>query len=775
MAKKKAVASPEDEQSGEVAKWVAEIQLYEKEAESWITRSKKIVKRYKDERGANDKKARYNILWSNIQTLHPALYANVPKPNIDRRFQDDDDLGRLSAQVLERAVTYFVHTELFDSVMKQGVLDRLLCGRGTAWVRYVLPDQEPASTTDDVPDAAYTEEVLPDYVHWEDFGHTWGRTWEEITAVWKKAYLSRDQLVKRFGDIGNTVPLDHSPKDLKDTKIDDRLKKATVYEIWDKTAKRAIWIHKDTKKPLDIKPDPLGLKDFFPCPKPLFSTLANDSVIPVPDYVLYQDQAQELDDLTARIKALTKALKVAGVYDASAEGVQRLLSEGTENTLIPVQQWAVFGEKGGLQGIVAFLPIKEIGEVLLGLYEAREKVKAVIYEITGISDIIRGASDPNETLGAQELKGKYAGLRLDDKQKDVARYGCDLVRLMTEIIAEHFSMDTIKQVSGVKLMTEQEKQQTQMQAPIPGPNGQPAPIPDDVQELLKLPSWEQIEKIIRNDAARCFRIDIETDSTIKVDQDADKAARTELLTAAGGFIQQASMVQDPTIQPLLMELLMFGVRGYKIGRDLESTFQTAIDKIKQKADAPAPPMPPDPAMITAQATAEDKKGRLQLDTEKAKAEFTLKAEELQHNKLHDAKTLELDTAKHHVETQAKQADINMQSHQIHAQGQQFGATHQLEQEKLKSADTKNRMDAKLKAEPDVAMSDGDMNVGPSPMQQGISEIAQALLAGLQQLAKAQEEGTQQLMLAISAPREVDVKRDASGKMVKATSKIVGVH
>lgn len=766
MATKKAVSTPEDKASGEVAKWVSEIQLYEKESQGWVSRSKKIVKRYKDDRGANDKKSRYNILWSNIQTLAPALYASVPKPNIDRRFQDDDDLGRVSAQVLERAVTYFVHTELFDSVMKQIVLDRLLCGRGTAWVRYVLPDTEGVEITDDAPEEPFSEEVPVDYVHWEDFGHTYGRTWEEVTAVWKKAYLSRDQLVKRFGDIGNTVPLDHSPEKLNETKIDDRLKKATVYEIWDKLQKKAIWIHKDVKKPLDEKADPLKLKDFFPCPKPLFATLANDSVIPVPDYILYQDQAQELDDLTARIRSITKSLKVAGVYDGSAEGVQRLLSEGVENQLIPVQQWAVFGEKGGLAGVINFLPIKEIAEVLIGLYDAREKVKAVIYEITGISDIIRGASDPNETLGAQELKGKYAGLRLDDKQKDVARFSCDLVKIMTEIIAEHFSFDTIKQLCGVKLMTEQEKQQAQMQAQTPGPNGQPQPLPEEVQDMLKLPSWEQIEQLIRNDAARSFRIDIETDSTIKTDQEAEKAARIELLTAAGGFIQQAVMV-PPQLQPLVMELLMFGLKGFKVGRELESVFKSTMDEVRKTAEAP-PQAPPDPNMVKAQADVEDKKARLQLDTQKAHAELQLKAQETGGKLQIEQQKMHLEKEKHGMDIEAKKAELGLKAQELHMKGQEFHTKLGLDAKKLESDDRKNRLDAKTKVSPDVALSDPDMSGDGevTPLAKLITQLGETLSQGLMQIAQMQAQGNQQVIEAISRPKTV--VRDKQGK-------IQGVH
>lgn len=705
-----------DQSLGEVAKWIAEITLYDKEGSAWFMRGKKIVKRYKDERGSRDAKSRFNILWSNVQTLGPALYATPPKANIDRRFQDDDDLGRIASQVLERAVGYYVSEEIFDAVMQQTVLDKLLPGRGTAWVRYVPNFKDPevqgneevkedgVSTTDDaeseVP-SGYTEEVVPDYVHWQDFGHTWGRTWEEVRAVWKKVYMTRSELIERFGDeIGKKVPLDYSPEKLNDTKVDDGLKKATVYELWDKTDKKAIWIHKDVAEPLDELDDPLGLKDFFPCPKPLYATLANDSLYPVPDYVQYQDQADELDQLTGRISSITKAIKVAGVYDASAEGVQRLLTEGMENMLIPVDQWAVFAEKGGMKGVVDFLPMKEIAEVLLSLYDARERVKQIIYEITGISDIIRGASDPNETATAQEMKGKFATLRLDSQQKEVARFSRDIVRIMTEIISKHFSMDTIKQISGVKLLTAQEKQIIQLQSQ-PSP-ADPQPVPEDIQELMSLPTWEDVEKLIRDDVARCFRIDIETDSTIKVDQEAEKKSRVEFITAAGGFIQQAAMIQDPQIRPLLMEMLMFGMRGFKIGREMETSFKTALDKMRKQSEQPQQ-APPDPAAMAAQQAAQNDAERLKLDTATAQAEAQQNAQDSQANSALEAQKLSLEAEKakaeaqirheelliRKVELQIQQAELALKEQELHSNHalklQEMQDSHDLEHKKIEAS------------------------------------------------------------------------------------------
>lgn len=735
--------------------WCDQISIYEKEFSKWEGRSKKIVKRYKDERTDPDNtKAQFNILWSNVQTLQPALYAKNPIPNVDRRFEDNDKVGTTAARVLERSVTYFIDSDIFSAVMSQCVLDRLLPGRGLAWVRYKFTDEAgQAEVTDDtqsdIPEN-YTEDVVVDYVHWLDFGHTWARTWEEVRGVWRKVYMTRAELVKRFKN-GKDVPLDKEEKNNED-KVGVR--KACVYEIWDKVEKKAIWINKTMGAPLDERPDPLQLKDFFPCAKPLYATLANDNLIPSPDYAQYQDQAIELDVLTARIESITKSLKVAGVYDAAAEGVQRILTEGIENTMIPVEQWAVFGEKGGLSGVMDFLPLKDIVECLISLYEAREKVKQDLYEISGISDIIRGATDPNETATAQQLKGQFATLRLDNMQKDVARFSRDLIRIMVEIIAEHFSIETIKQISAIKLLTEEEKQQLMMvsqQPGPPGPDGQPTPpkpLPEEQQELLEQPTWEEVEQLIRNDTLRCFRISIETDSTIKQDQEAEKNSRIELIGAVGGFLQQAVLL-PPQLQPLAAELLRFGVKGFRVSREIEAAFDLAIKKINEAAEAPPQP---DPEQMKAQAENERSKAEMQLEGEKLKMEQQKMA----------------------IDVEAKKAEFALKAQEMAQKGKEHNASVGLELEKIGAGKIKDRLDAKTKVTPDVAMSDPDMNEGEvTPMTQQFTQMMQSIAQGFQQLAMLQAKGDQAIMQAISQPRQTTAIRGKDGKIEGAISTVAG--
>lgn len=766
------------QQSKDVHHYTEEIACYERKFSSWSDLSKKIVKRYKDETtDSKGGKARFNILWSNVQTLGPALFSKNPIPNIDRRFESDDTQGTTTARVLERATSYFVDTDNFSNVVTQAVLDRLLGGRGTVWVRYVphfvdkavdgVEDvrEQGAQATDDVvkgepsdedsqePDEElYSEDVAYDYVHWEDFLHGWGRTWEEVEWVGRRVYMTRRQMKDRGFKGWQRIPLAEKEDDDTSKKPS---KKAAIYEIWDKTRKKAYWIHKDMPDVLDERDDPLGLKDFFPCPKPLYATLGNDDLIPVPDFKQYEAQAKELDMLTARINSLTKAVKVVGVYDASAEGLSRVLTEGHENTMIPVEKWAVFGEKGGMKGAVDWLPMEQIVATLVQLYDARDRLKQDIYEITGISDIIRGATDPNETLGAQELKGKFASLRMDNQQKDAARFCRDLVRITAQIIAEHFSIDTIKQICGIKLFMSAEKAIVQQQLQAAQAMGQEAPIPDEIQELMEEPTWEEVEALLRDDVQRCFRISIETDSTIKTDQEAEKAARVELLSAVGSYLQVAATV-PPQLQPLAARLLEFGVKGYKVSREIETTFDIAMKKIAQQAEQPPVPSPDEL--------------KIQLEQQRMQAEVQDKAE----SRALEREKLAQEDKKMGIDYEAKKADFALRQQEMAQKGREHEANVGMELERMDHDKYKSRLDAKSKVAPDVALSDPDLQEGgaQTPMSQLLMAMMQMMQEGFAQIAAAQQQGNLAVMDAIQQPRKTEVIRGKDGKIQGGVSHVV---
>jgi len=507
--------------------WYNCIAQYERTFKEWEGRADKIVKRYRDDqRSRNNPNSRFNILWSNVQTITPAVFARLPRPDVSRRFRDNDPIGRVASMMLERALEYEIeHYGDYASAMKQTVQDRLLGGRGTAWVRYEphivgemggevedMPD-DGLQVTEDI-DEAETEggihrenqerieyECAPvDYVHWRDFGLTVARTWEEVTAVWRKVYMGRPALVERFGEeLGGKIPLDTKPETSKtfNEKMGEGASEAVVYEIWDKTTGQVIWLNKSMGKILDTRDDPLKLENFWPCPKPMFSTLTTDSLIPVPDFVLYQDQARQLDTLADRIDGFIQALKVRGVYDAAEPSLARLFSEGENNALLPVKNYGAFSEKGGMAGAINLVDIKPIAEGLQMAYQAMEQVKGQIYEIMGIADIQRGQTDPNETLGAQIIKSNNASGRLKTMQHDVVNFATALLQIKAQIICQHFTDDTIVKISGAMQLSPQD------QALIP-----------------------QALALLKNEPAKNFRIEVTSDSMIY--QDENKKSKTVL-------------------------------------------------------------------------------------------------------------------------------------------------------------------------------------------------------------------------------------------------------
>ena len=200
----------------------------------------------------------------------------------------------------------------------------------------------------DEPQEEMISEQSPiDYVHWRELGYTASaRTWEEVKAVWRQVYLGRAQLIERFGEeVGRKIPLDVVPDSKKqqinrlDTR-DQNSSQACIYEVWCKETKTVYWISKSLGRIIDKKDDPLGLEGFFPCPQPLFFSKLTDSLLPNPMYVQIQDQCEACDILAERQRSLIEALKIRGVYNAEFPELQRLFSEGENNSLIPVSDWA---------------------------------------------------------------------------------------------------------------------------------------------------------------------------------------------------------------------------------------------------------------------------------------------------------------------------------------------------------------------------------------------------------------------------------------------------
>tara|TARA_R110000824_G_scaffold137452_2_gene301566 strand:- start:2951 stop:5278 length:2328 start_codon:yes stop_codon:yes gene_type:complete len=583
--------------AGVAKRWMMELNLSSKLEKSWRKQARDVNARYRDEKdsagGASylidenrySSGCRYNILYSNVQTICPALYNQTPKPDVRRRYRDADEAGKQISDIMERGLSYTMDEYDFDRFMRLAVKDQQLSGRGVTRIKYESSFAKKVDDEGEEYDEKAHEEVYWCHVNWADFRVGPGRTWEEVEWVAFKHLLNKEEGEEKFGAaMFGEVQMDYTPQGMQDSDegdpVSDTFKRAIVWEIWDKEAAEVIYIAPSlAERPLKTEDDPLGLAHFFPVPRPLYSTENTDNLVPVEPFRFYQDQADELDEITRRISGIIKTCKVRGIYDSTITEMSGLMDAG-ENVMVPATDVLPLMQAGGLEKAIWLWPVERIAGVLVHLYNQRDAIKTAIYEITGIADIMRGSSAASETLGAQQLKAQFGTMRLDDQRREVQRYARDLVRMAAEVMAEHFSSDTMAIMTEVQLPTQEQKAQAMMAAQQMEQQGQP--IPAKLREGLSLPTWDEALQILRDDKQRAYRIDIETDSTVAGDQAADQKAITELLVGISSFIQNAGPAVAAGYLPLeaAKSLLMTSIRRFKLGREVED----ALDMIGEEEE-----------------------------------------------------------------------------------------------------------------------------------------------------------------------------------------------
>jgi hypothetical protein len=686
-----------------------------KRDESWLKRGREVVQRYRDERDGKRAEKRFNILWSNTEILKAAVFQGLGNPDVRRRFPkrgQDEKNTKTAALVMERGASYSNDAYDCEAQIRACVEDMLLPGRGAAWVVYdAIVDADPETGEDRI----VSQTVRDEHVYWEDFRTSAGRKWSDVWWVARCHYHGRDDLRKYFPDHADHVPLnsqlaDTTKADSRDE--DDTFKRAKVWEIWDKTKRRRVYVAEDYDTVLKSDDDPYRLQHFFPCPDPLYSVSTTSTLVPVPEFCQYQDQANQLDDVSTRLSYQIDALKRRGVYDAGVDGSDGQLGQlafAGDNEFLPMRGFAGLMEKGGLKAVFQTEDLTPTIVVVEGLYKQASALVEAIYQTTGISDVMRGDNSSDQTATEVRVKGQFGALRIKLRQKLVQRFIKELVRIKTEIIAEHFSRETLQEMTGIDMPLAAEKQaamqqlqafqqqmqmaqQTQQQggqggppgappgAPPMGHNGGPPmfqvppPPPPEVierlQEQAKLPTWEDISAILRSDQRRGYKVDVETDQTNAVDDAEEKQQRTEFLSTMTGLMEKTIplAMQLPAMKPLVKESVMFLVKGFKAGRSLEETFEETFAQLEKM---PAPEPPPDPEMMKLQA--EEKRAQTQLQFEQQKA-----GQEAQVRQQEAAQGVQLEQQK-----AARDAQLKTQQAEHDRQIRETELAHQMQLEQFK--------------------------------------------------------------------------------------------
>ncbi len=660
--------------------------------------------------GENWTDGELDLFWASYEILKPAVYAHPPRPVVSTQFKDRDPVKSKTAELLERVSVSNFDRSNIDDVMCEVRDDLIFTNRGVMWLTYESEKGE--------------QRVCIEHLDRMDFLHEPARKWSEVGWVARRAWMTRKELRKRFykasGDVYKDVKLSKKRED-EERGNDDKSLKGSVWEVWHRADNKVYWVSEGVDRLLDEGEPHLKLKDFFPCPRPAYGTLARRSLIPVPDYERYSVHFNKINTLTARIYLLLEKVKLKGIVAGSGDirdAVSELIQSEDDETVIFVPSIS-----SDVTNMVAWMPLAEVATAITGLIEARSKLIDDFYQLSGISDIMRGATEADETLGAQQLKGQYGSVRVRQKIDELQRIAADAVRISAEIIAEHFSKETLlemsqmkistkaqieKQIKGIEDAAEEElknlKKQTEefiQEQQMKAGGESPPEAQQEAQQKFKETQQAILQKyapmlqeanaeipiedifdLLRNDKSRCFAFEIASDSTIMTDEIQEKASRNEFLTTFSGASQalQGLAQMGPAGSALAGGMLNFVLGPYRIGRELDGLIDNFIDE----ASNYQPPQEggEQQALIEAQnklaeaemAKAQAQMAKVQADAQLKQAELQGKMQDLQLKAQKDAAQFEIDQgklqlqlSKQEQEFAAKMAEMDAKQNLMQAQ------------------------------------------------------------------------------------------------------------
>lgn len=628
-----------DEEKALAAQLLTAVQAREKEfSEGWWKTAEAADKLYCADNKTEKEDTPYNILYSNTEVLLPSLYSATPKPDIRSRYRGTD--LKPIPQVVERFLTAASDPghpgeETFDSALSDAVLSALVPGMGYVRIRHI-------------PEKAFP--IVFESGHYRTLIWSKAPRWSKVSWIAFKHPMTKAGLGEKF-DLGEeALSAGWEPGDKSPDNPDD----CCVYEIWHKETRAIYFVCEEWKEKLiRVSEDPLKLVNFFPTPGILSLTAKPGRLTPTPLYAYYRQQAEELNRVSVRLNKILSAIRVRGAYNSLlGTDLAGILSEtSSENELVGASQSALLAQSGGFDKHIWLLPIEKLIVVAQELYKAREAIKVVIYELTGISDIIRGSSVASETATAQDLKAKWGTVRLRKMQGLVGNYARDLFRLIVDAASAVIPAEQWKSITQLPLPTAQEKAIAQQQLQY----SQDAGLPTDpaLSAQLQTPSFDEILVKIKNDATRTFVINIQTNSTIDLDSAQDKAEVGEFMNAMGQLASglQPLMALGPTGVQAVKALIVAVCQRFKFGENAVDAIKAIQPPQPQPPEPKGPPPPSPEELAAAKAEANFRLQKVQADMQilKAETEFQL---------------LEIDAKKQKLSLDIQAAQLTLQSKRV---------------------------------------------------------------------------------------------------------------
>lgn len=577
-----------DTPQGYAQRWAVEIEASRAYFSKWHEQGEEITRVFLDERSDSERGAkRVNLFTSTVQIQRSLVYGKTPEVEVRRAFADaQDDVARVAGLLLERALNDDIQRpgDSYAEALGLALDDRQLRGQGQGRIRYEptfesvndASGQPEMDTETGEPKERKTAEAVPtDYVFWKDMLRSPARTEAEVRWVAFRAELAPEDVEARWGKkVADALPYSVGAKaESKDEDAPNPWQRAEVWEVWDRTRREVVWWVDGHDAVLEVLPDPLQLAGFFPCPRPMRANPVTGTILPRPDYCLAEDLYCEVNELAERMAILTRAIRVTGAYDGQEKNLANILTE-SGNKLYPVENWAMFGERGGIRGSIDIFPLEQIAQCIQTLGQEQERAKQQLYEVTGMSDLVRGqAAEAGVTATEQRSKVRFASTRLRQQQEEFARFASEVQSLKAEVICRLFDDATIQRMANAQHL----------------PGADRALVP-------------QALALLREDFLQ-YRVRVDPDSVAMEDFAAQTQEALEVTQAVTQFMAAATPVVQqlgPSALPVLLELLQAVVARLKGADALEGILDSAIMQAKQAAAQPQQAKQPDPKTVAQQ-------------------------------------------------------------------------------------------------------------------------------------------------------------------------------
>ena len=501
------------------------------------------------------------MFWSNIKVLHAALFSRLPRPDVRKRNVDTPDgTARAISTMTERALTFVQDTTSYDTDAHQAVNDFLVSGLGQVKIEMavktdaipvlnpmtgqpIVIDGEPLTQT-----VVVSRTLTQRYIHWNNFRWEPTTSWDQVGWMVYDHWMGRDELEERFDCELPESAGGGNPSESK-LSASEYEQQYCVHEIWDKRRREVLFICEAYEGILEAHEDPLGLKGFFASPQPMMANIKGSEVIPKPDFSFIRRSLELINLYAKRIESLTRQLKDWGYYDASFSEVAKV-NQAEDGTWFPIVGLAErLGMAGGGQNganLIASPDLTKKAQVLANLIDQFERQKQLLWEMIGLADIMRGASNPNETASAQRIKDQWSNVRLAPYLNTISQFFRECFRIIAEVISEKFEPHQIQQMTGIEVTPE-------------------------------------MQQVMQNDFLRTYAVDVETDSTIAQDDNLEREQRNETSKVIGDMLQSLVPAINAGQVPadIAKALMLFTIRTTKFGSEFEDAINQLPDTMQQ--------------------------------------------------------------------------------------------------------------------------------------------------------------------------------------------------